>query len=323
MKKIATLILLAALAFQAQAQNPRVWLDTDVGPIIIELDPAAAPITVDNFLQYVNDGFYDGLIFHRVAEGFVIQGGGFDSNREFREPTYDPIVNEADNGLSNLTGTVAMARGASPDSASSQFFINLDDNTFLDPGEQTEAGYAVFGKVVFGQPTVDTIGSLEAIDATNTFDQRFAALHEFPFSPPLIRRAIQVDGFPLMPDHSGSWFDPDNGGVGFNVEIANDASGQGPIAIVYWYNFAEGAQFWLTGQANFEYGDSEVTVDLFSAESGTFQNAESEFEDYGTLTLQFDGCDTGTFSYDMPGFGSGDIDVTRLSTPEGYRCESL
>lgn len=320
MNKFATILLLTACALPVQAQNPRVWLDTDVGPIIVELDEAAAPVTVDNFLRYVEDGFYDGLVFHRVAGGFVIQGGGFDSNRDFHPPTYDPIVNEADNGLSNQYGTISMARANEPNSATSQFFINLENNDFLDPGEDTEAGYAVFGEVVFGTATVDTISEINAINAPSS------SLHQWPFNPPVINRAVRTDSFPLMADHSGSWYDPSNSGVGFNVEIANNSAGDGPIAIVYWYNFDEQRQFWLTGQASFEWGADEVTVDLFSHpgdEEGTgFQSPpSSSFSNYGTLTLSFDGCDGGSFSYDMPGFGTGTIELSRLSRPDGYRCQ--
>ncbi|WP_220337110.1 MULTISPECIES: peptidylprolyl isomerase [unclassified Wenzhouxiangella] len=320
MRQIAILILLATCSLPAQAQNPHVWLDTDMGPIILELDEAAAPVTVENFLRYVDDGFYDGLVFHRIAEEFVIQGGGFDSNRQRRDPTYEPIVNEADNGLSNLPGTIAMARTSEPDSATSQFFINLEDNSDLDPDNES-AGYAVFGEVVIGMETVEAIGALNAINAQGS------ALHQWPFNPPVIERAVRTDGFPLMADHSGSWFDPANDGVGFNVEIANRVGGEGPIALVYWYNFEEQRQFWLLGQSSFNWGDSEVTVDLLSNpgdEGGTgFQSPpESEFTNFGTLTLRFDDCANGTFSYDMPGYGTGDIDITRLSRPEGFDCRA-
>ncbi|WP_376696669.1 peptidylprolyl isomerase [Wenzhouxiangella sp. EGI_FJ10305] len=326
MKKITTLILLAAGAVQVQAQDPHVWLDTDMGPIILELDEEAAPVTVENFLAYVDDGFYDGLIFHRIAEEFVIQGGGFDTNRELREPTYDPIVNESDNGLSNLPGTIAMARTPDPDSATSQFFINLDNNDFLDP-DDGEPGYTVFGEVIIGQSTVEAMASLRTIDATNARDQRLADLQDYPYNPPAIIRAVRTDGFPLVADHSGSWFDPANSGVGFNVEIANNADGSGPIALVYWYNFDEQRPFWLLGISDFDWGDSEVTVDLLSnpgdeAGAGFQSPPESEFTNFGTLTLRFDDCANGTFSYDMPEYGTGDIDVTRLSRPEDFTCRA-
>jgi cyclophilin family peptidyl-prolyl cis-trans isomerase len=318
MRKIAALLLLAALALPAQAQTPRVWLDTEMGPIIVELDPGAAPVTVENFLKYVDDGFYDGLIFHRVDEDFVIQGGALNPNLIYQEPTYDPIVNEAQNGLSNLRGTIAMARTSEPDSATSQFFFNLsDDNQFLDPGENTEAGYAVFGEVVFGMDTVDAISELPTSSISRP---PFATITEYPRNAPVIRRAVRTDGFPLMHDHSGSWYDAGNSGVGFNVEIADNAAGVGPLAVVYWYNFTEGKQFWLTGQASFDWGDSEVTIDLYSAESGNFQEAQSEFEFYGTLTIRFEDCGNGSFSYDLTDYGSDDIAVTRLTRPDGYVC---
>lgn len=320
MKKVAILILLATCTLSAQAQNPHVWLDTDMGPIIIELDPGAAPVTVENFLRYVDDGFFDGLIFHRTISDFVIQGGGFRDDLVYREATYAPIENEADNGLLNRRGTISMARTSDPDSATSQFFINLVDNDNLDPSNES-AGYAVFGEVVIGMETVDAIGEM----ATSTITSPSGNLRDYPRNAPVIERAARTDGFPLMPDHSGSWFDPANSGVGFNVEIANNADGSGPIALVYWYNFDEQHQFWLLGLSSFEWGASEVTVDLLSNpgdEEGTgFQSPpSSEFSNFGTLTLRFDDCDNGTFSYDMPKYGSGDIAVTRLSRPESYVC---
>ena len=138
--------------------RPVVVLDTTAGAITLELDRPKAPITVDNFLKYVDAGFFDGLIFHRVIPGFMIQGGGFSENLEEKsEDCGRPIQNEARNGLSNVRGTIAMARTPNPNSASSQFFINLVDNSgSLDPNAES-AGYAVFGKVVAGMNVVDMI----------------------------------------------------------------------------------------------------------------------------------------------------------------------
>ncbi|BBO87729.1 peptidyl-prolyl cis-trans isomerase [Desulfosarcina ovata subsp. ovata] len=129
-----------------------------MGDIVIELDPAAAPKTVDNFLAYVNAGFYDGTIFHRVIAGFMIQGGGFDAQMQ-RKATRPPVVNEADNGLSNRSGSIAMARTSDPHSASAQFFINVKDNDFLDHRAKNRKGwgYCVFGKVVAGMNVVQAI----------------------------------------------------------------------------------------------------------------------------------------------------------------------
>ena len=150
------LTLAAALASPAGAANPRVKLETTKGTIVIELDQAKAPITVGNFLEYVKSGFYDGTVFHRVIPSFMIQGGGFTADRKQKE-TRAPIKNEADNGLTNDRGTIAMARTASPDSATSQFFINVVDNAGLNRPKPDGHGYAVFGKVVAGMEVVDKI----------------------------------------------------------------------------------------------------------------------------------------------------------------------
>ena len=140
------------------ATGNKVKLATTMGDIVIELNPAKAPKTVANFLAYVDAGFYDGTLFHRVISTFMIQGGGYTASMT-QKPTNPAIINEADNGLSNLTGTVAMARTSVPDSATSQFFINVKDNTFLDHTAKTTSGwgYAVFGKVVTGMDVVNKI----------------------------------------------------------------------------------------------------------------------------------------------------------------------
>lgn len=135
--------------------NAEVVLQTTKGAIRLELLADQAPITVDNFLGYVESGFYDGTVFHRVIPGFMIQGGGFDQRME-PKATRAPIKNEADNGLENERGTLSMARTSSVDSATSQFFINVADNTFLDHGVR-DFGYAVFARVLSGMDVVDTI----------------------------------------------------------------------------------------------------------------------------------------------------------------------
>ena len=133
-----------------------ITLKTNHGDIVIELDEENAPGTCENFLQYVQDGFFDGTIFHRVIDNFMIQGGGFLPGM-VQKQTRDPIENEAKNGLSNLKGTIAMARTMDPHSASSQFFINVSDNKFLDYPGQDGWGYCVFGKVVTGMDVVEKI----------------------------------------------------------------------------------------------------------------------------------------------------------------------
>jgi len=155
---VAVFSALAGRSAIAQEKNPIVLLQTSLGDIKIELYRDKAPITVDNFLRYVNDHFYDGTIFHRVIPNFMIQGGGFD--KEMRQkPTRPPIKNEANNGLKNTAGTIAMARTSAVDSATSQFFINTKDNPFLDHRDNSPAGYgyAVFGKVVEGMDVVHKI----------------------------------------------------------------------------------------------------------------------------------------------------------------------
>lgn len=137
---------------------PGVTVRTSLGDFVIELFPDDAPITVQNFLQYVDDGFYAGTIVHRVIPGFVVQGGGLSADLSEKE-TRPPIVNEAVNGLANLRGTVAMARTDDPDSAASQFFVNLADNFALDTSLQ-RLGYAVFGRVVQGMDVVDRIAAM-------------------------------------------------------------------------------------------------------------------------------------------------------------------
>lgn len=138
--------------------GPMVLISTSTGDIKLELYEKEAPITVTNFLSYVSDGFYDGTIFHRVINNFMIQGGGFTADMK-QKPTKPPIKNEADNGIKNERGTVAMARTAAVDSATSQFFINHKDNAFLDNGVR-DFGYAVFGKVVEGMDVVDKIAAV-------------------------------------------------------------------------------------------------------------------------------------------------------------------
>ena len=182
-------ILLALLAFSlsgiAAAANPQVELRTSAGAIVIELDRDKAPATVDNFLQYVKDGHYNGTIFHRVIPGFMVQGGGFTPDMR-EKTTRGQIKNEATNGLKNLNGTVAMARTPDPHSASAQFFINVSDNAFLDhrAPNAREYGYAVFGKVVKGMDVVSRIVTMPTASK---------GMHEnVPVKPILIERAQVV-----------------------------------------------------------------------------------------------------------------------------------
>ena len=153
------LALFCLTATAAQAGNTKVALTTNKGVIVLELDAAKAPVTVENFLTYVKEGFYSGTVFHRVIKGFMIQGGGMDASMAQKKGRA-PIKNEAANGLKNDKYTIAMARTGQIDSATSQFFINTADNTFLNHGVR-DFGYAVFGKVVEGQAVVDAIDAVQ------------------------------------------------------------------------------------------------------------------------------------------------------------------
>ena len=154
---IALEAMFSVAPVQAQTQGaPKVKIATSMGDIVVQLDPAKAPKTVENFLAYVKDKHYDGTVFHRVMNGFMIQGGGFTADMA-QKPTKPPIALEANNGLKNDTYTIAMARTGDPNSATSQFFINVKDNAMLNAPSPDGHGYAVFGKVVEGTAVVDKI----------------------------------------------------------------------------------------------------------------------------------------------------------------------
>ncbi len=168
-----------------QSGNPRVKLETSKGDIVIELFKDKAPISVANFLAYVKKGQYDGTVFHRVINGFMVQGGGFDVNMK-EKPTGRPIKNEADNGLKNTLYSVAMARTSEPHSASAQFFINVKTNRFLDHSGKTSEGwgYAVFGEVVDGKRVVDEIKGVRT--------GRVGMFDDVPLQPVLIKKATII-----------------------------------------------------------------------------------------------------------------------------------
>jgi peptidyl-prolyl cis-trans isomerase A (cyclophilin A) len=169
----------AAAQPKVEAKKPVVTLETSLGAIVLELDAEKAPVTVANFLAYVEDGFFDGTVFHRVIPDFMIQGGGFAANMS-QKPTKAPIKNEADNGLENDSYTVAMARTAVKDSATAQFFINLKDNDFLNHGGR-DFGYAVFGKVTGG---VDVVKKIAGVATTTKGGHQ-----NVPVEPVLIKSA--------------------------------------------------------------------------------------------------------------------------------------
>ena len=177
-----SLYIVAASGWAATVPLERVALQTNKGTIVIELFADRAPVTVANFLKYVDAGFYNGLVFHRVIDGFMIQAGGYDADLKPRRPNA-PIVNESKNGLHNIVGAVAMARTNAPDSATSQFFINVADNVGLD-FVSGKSGYCVFGKVVGGMDVVQTIAT-----AQTTFK---GGMQDVPIEPVVIESAKRV-----------------------------------------------------------------------------------------------------------------------------------
>jgi cyclophilin family peptidyl-prolyl cis-trans isomerase len=189
----------ASLDCASAQNNPEVVIETNFGDIVVELFPDDAPIAVDNFLGYVNSGFYDGLVFHRVIYDFMIQGGGFyletgpDGDYIMYADPCEPIVNESYNGLSNLRGTIAMARTGDPNSATSQFFINHADNLFLDRDNAADGfGYCVFGQVSEGMDVVDDIADANTYYVSPSFKH-------FPYNPSVdiysayVRHCTQTD----------------------------------------------------------------------------------------------------------------------------------
>jgi len=180
--RLATLVALVALSAAADDSAPVVRLETSAGTIDIELYPSESPKTVANFLRLVDENFYDGLIFHRVIAGFMIQAGGFDAAMNYRNAPRT-VINESFNGVSNARGTVAMARTSDPDSAGAQFFINVTDNVFLN-AKGRQPGYAVFGEVVAGMEAVTQV------ELTET--QRLNGMADVPVEAIVIRSATRL-----------------------------------------------------------------------------------------------------------------------------------
>ena len=190
---MALALMLSALtagAEEEQAPNPRVLMKTSDGDITIELFADKAPVTVQNFLQYAEDGYYDGTVFHRVISNFMIQGGGFTAALE-EKPTREPIINESRNKLHNTRGTLAMARTSDPDSATAQFFINQRSNLRLDwsPGKD---GYAVFGEVIDGMQVVDIIALSDTGSAQAQTTRGPAVFQDVPVKPVVIRSVSRL-----------------------------------------------------------------------------------------------------------------------------------
>ncbi len=304
----ALLLLAPTLA----AQQPRVLFDTDRGPLLLELDATRAPGTTANFLRYVDDGVYNATLFQRIIRDFVVQGGGVRENYS-AVARRAPITNERNNGLRHVPGSIAMALSGNPpnvNSATSDFFINTGTNTNLD------GDFTVFGRVIFGLRT------LEAMDTTPVF-----AGTDIPIRAPLLKRAARVapGEFPILPLHSGTWFDPDKSGRGFLVEFSQvSGSETGPLLVVAWYDYFEGEQIWMSGVAPIQWGTSAIEVPLQITRGAQFGDAFDPADverdnDWGRVTIRFTGCDAGVFSYTSR-YGDGNVEVRSLTSPAEAVC---
>lgn len=310
--------LLLALPLAALAQNstPRVLMDTSHGPILIELDGVHTPNHTANFLAYVDAGRYNNTLIERIDKDFVVQGGLYktDYSGISKFPNIDSERNNAGR-LSNLRGTIAMALvrnnngGYSVNTANSQFFFNARDNANLDPN------FTAFGRIIFG------LGTLESMNTT----PRFFGTSEDPVTFPVIKRVVRTSAFPILPLHTGAWYDPQKSGRGFNIEVTTANGGNGdPLLVVYWYDFKDGEQIWMSGVAPFALGANQVVVPLQISRGGQFGAAFDPAQvqstpNWGQLTVRFTACDRAFLSYTSQ-FGNGEFNLQRLTIPSGSTC---
>jgi peptidyl-prolyl cis-trans isomerase A (cyclophilin A) len=313
--RLALCLLLALpIAAFAQSSSPRVLLDTSHGPILLELDGANTPVTTNNFLAYVDAGRYDNTLLQRIVRDFVVQGGGLKA--DFAPiSSFAAIASERNNPnrLRNVRGTIAMALTANGNqynynSATSAFFFNSRDNANLDPD------FTAFGRIVFG------LGTLETMNTTPLFGGG-----QEPIIYPRIKRAVRTSAFPILPLHTGAWYDPDKAGRGFNIEIGTANGGNGDLLlIVYWYDFKDGEQVWMSGIAPFALGANQVTVPMQISRGGQFGPAFNPSQvqstpNWGQLTVRFTACDRAFLSYTSQ-FGNGEFNLQRLTIPSGSSC---
>jgi len=325
--------LLALLPVYASATN--VLVETPLGNFEIELFDADAPRTVENFLNYVNDGDYEQSFVHRSIEGFVIQGGGFNFFDELGEvPEDPPIANEFN--LSNLRGTIAMAKlGGDPDSATNEWFINLDDNSAnLDV---QNGGFTVFGQVVGnGMDIVDAIAELPIINVPGIF----TTLPVIDFTGGVIEAEnlvftnMQVLPEPVAGEFrinlgmAGSWFNPATNGQGWVFDVVDSATIQ--LLAAAWFTFDINApgvgagdgfgnqqQRWFSATGNFDGNTAQL--DIFSPGNGVFDNADflvDRGESVGTMTVSFSDCSTGeiSFDFDSPDVIDNTVEIRRIAS---------
>jgi cyclophilin family peptidyl-prolyl cis-trans isomerase len=317
-----------------------VTLQTALGEVEIDLFEVETSQTVANFLNYVNDGDYANTFIHRSMPGFVIQGGGFAFIDGAVEPvpTDPPVVNEP--GISNLRGTIAMAKlGDDPNSATSQWFINLDDNS--ENLDAQNGGFTVFGQVTSGMDVVDAIAALPVWNAGSTFNE--LPMIDYPGNPTpiteeyLVMTDISEDGvesgFAITAGMNDAWYDIETNGQGFYIVVYPNLE----VMSVAWFTFDterpdESAsamlggpgQRWLTAQGSFTGNRAELTI--YSTEGGVFDSGEpapASRED-GTMVVEFTDCTLGSVTFDIPSVDrQGVIPIQRLATDNVAMCEQL
>ena len=348
MKSIKTLALLL-LSLNAAATVVR--FETTVGSLDIEMYDEEAPVTVNNFLNYVNDGDYDNTVIHRTDPGFIIQGGGyrFLGNSRFESiPLDSNIVNEAQ--ISNTIGTISMARNTNPNSANSQWFFNMANNTGLDPANNN-AGFAVFGKVIKGMDTLYLIESMLRINFFDATPGGSAVFGEFPLyrydegtnpnsSNPIldenvikiIRAYVLTDEFQITEGLSGAWFNPETNGQGFYLEVLPSAN----TIILAWFTYdattpdpevpstvGDASNRWLTAAGSF---DGNVFVgQLLKTGDGLFDDPTAVVNTVvGEVSIVFQDCGHAILSYVLNESGlNNTVDIQRISGANIDFCENL
>lgn len=347
MKKLIAISVLLILNTVSMATVVR--FETTVGVIDIEMYEDDAPVTVENFLNYVNRGDYDGTVVHRTDPGFIIQGGGFRflGNKRFETvPTDQPIINEAQ--VSNTFGTISMARTSNPNSATNQWFFNMANNTVLNPSNEN-AGYAVFGQVIRGMESLNIIESLLRI---NFFDATpSGSFGEFPLyiydegnnpnqsNPILASNVVKIDKayvlsetFQINAGLSGAWFNPATNGQGINFEVLPNAN----TLVMAWFTYdtelpdsttpstvGAAGNRWLTVQGT--YQDNVFVGDVFKTSGGIFDDPRAVSNtNVGDVMITFNDCTTGVMSYTLDDSGlSNTINIQRISGANVELCEEL
>lgn len=342
---IKTQFVLLTLLFTFATMAQVVRFETSFGDIDIELFPDVAPTTVNNFLNYVNRGDYDDTVIHRTDPGFIIQGGGysFQGNNTFQEVSTDaPIINESQ--ISNTTGTISMARTSNPNSAASQWFFNLNDNTNLDVSNNS-AGFAVFGEVTNG---MDTLYIIESLLRINYFDATprgvFGEIPLFRFDTDASNGVLEEnlvkinkayvlsDTFQISTGISGGWENADTTGQGFYFEVLPAVD----TMIMAWFAYdaelpaaevpstiGDAGNRWLTASGT--YQDNVFVANVFKSSGGLFDDPTAvSTTPVGELMITFNNCSTAVMTYTLNDSGlSNTINIQRVSGVNVAMCEQL